>query len=80
MDEYWTDIDNIAEYKKGIFDALDKKIFIKTDQINKRNNKYISKKYQINKSVKVYAPCFISDNVIIDKNVILKPSLFGNFR
>jgi mannose-1-phosphate guanylyltransferase/phosphomannomutase len=73
MDEYWTDIGNIFEYKKGIFDALDGRLKLNLELINNNNGKYISASAKIDKSVRIEGPCFISDNVSIKENSIIKP-------
>lgn len=72
MDEYWTDIGNINEYKNGIFDILDEKVSILVP-LAKKGNKYISPKAVIDTSVKIKGPCFIDDNVIIKKNTVIAP-------
>jgi mannose-1-phosphate guanylyltransferase/phosphomannomutase len=72
MEEYWTDIGNILEYKKGVFDALDGKVKINVSGRKKRGS-YISKYAKIDKSVKIKGPCFIDDNVYIGRNVIINP-------
>ncbi|MCL1972426.1 MAG: NDP-sugar synthase [Endomicrobia bacterium] len=64
MKEYWTDIGNISEYKKGIFDVLDGKVKIKSAS---------SYNEQSRKDVKIEYPCFIGKNVKIGKNVVIKP-------
>ena len=72
IDKYWTDIGNIFEYKKGIFDALDGKINIEINGI-KKGNKYVSVSAQTGKNVKISGPCFIGDNVKIGANAVIKP-------
>jgi mannose-1-phosphate guanylyltransferase/phosphomannomutase len=72
MDEYWTDIGNIFEYKKGVFDALDGKLQIDFGLINK-SCKYISKTVKFDKSVKINGPCFIGDNVTIEEKSVIEP-------
>lgn len=72
MKEYWTDIGNIEEYRRGVFDALDGKINVGNIS-NILQNVYISDKAHIAKSVKIYGPCFIDDDVKIEKNTIIKP-------
>ncbi|MDR3275566.1 MAG: NDP-sugar synthase [Endomicrobium sp.] len=72
MNEYWTDIGNPFEYKRGIFDVLDGKVNVNVGVKNKRN-KYISDNVKADKNVKIYGPCFIGNNVVIEKNVIIKP-------
>jgi mannose-1-phosphate guanylyltransferase/phosphomannomutase len=72
MDEYWTDIGNIFEYKKGVFDILDGKLNLDFGLTN-RCGKYISKTAKISKSVKINGPCFIGDNVCIGENSVIKP-------
>ncbi|MDR3306887.1 MAG: NDP-sugar synthase [Endomicrobium sp.] len=78
MDEYWTDIGNIFEYKKGVFDVLDGKLKLNFGLIN-NGGKYISETAKIAKSVKIKGPCFIGDNVVIeDKSVINPYSVISN--
>ncbi len=72
MKEYWTDIGNIFEYKKGIFDILDGKVSLPV-KCGKKKSNYISNSAKIDKSAKIQGRCFIDDNVLIGKNVILKP-------
>jgi mannose-1-phosphate guanylyltransferase/phosphomannomutase len=73
MDEYWTDIGNIFEYKRGVFDALDGSLKLNLSLINNNNGKYISVSAKIDKSVRIEGPCFISDNASIKENSIIKP-------
>ncbi|MDR1522938.1 MAG: NDP-sugar synthase [Endomicrobium sp.] len=73
MDEYWTDIGNIFEYKKGIFDILDGKVKIDLDMFKSSNGKYISSTAKIDETVKIENPCYIGDNVIIKHGVHIKP-------
>ena len=68
FDGYWTDIGNIYEYKKGVYDALCGKL--KLDAVS---GKYVSKTAQIDKTAKISAPCFIDDGVKIGKNAVIKP-------
>ncbi|MDR1941519.1 MAG: NDP-sugar synthase [Endomicrobium sp.] len=70
--QYWTDIGNIYEYKKGVFDALNGKVKIGISGVKSGQN-YISQSAKIDKSVKIHAPCFIGDNAIIGKNSVLAP-------
>ncbi len=72
MDEYWTDIGNINQYKNAVFDILDGKVSIPVF-LPKKRNKYISPKAVVGKNVKIKGPCFIDDNVIIKKNTIIDP-------
>ncbi|MCL2799793.1 MAG: NDP-sugar synthase [Endomicrobia bacterium] len=65
MEEYWTDIGNILEYKKGVFDALDGKVKINMSSLTDKN--------LFGKNVKIKEPCFIGENVKIGKNVIINP-------
>ncbi|MDR2426238.1 MAG: NDP-sugar synthase [Endomicrobium sp.] len=72
MEEYWTDIGNILEYKKGVFDALDGKVKINVSGCKKQGS-YISKYARIDESAKIKWPCFIDDNAYIGRNVIINP-------
>lgn len=78
MKEYWTDIGNILEYKKGVFDALDRKVKIEAPCVKKDGN-YISKYAKIDGSAKIKSPCFIGDNAYIGANVTVEPySVIGS--
>ncbi|MDR2192061.1 MAG: NDP-sugar synthase [Endomicrobium sp.] len=68
FDGYWTDIGNIYEYKKGVFDALSGKL-----KLYKSLGKYVSASAKIDKTAKILAPCFIDDGVKIGKNAVIKP-------
>jgi mannose-1-phosphate guanylyltransferase/phosphomannomutase len=68
FDGYWTDIGNICEYKKGVFDALSGKV-----KLHNAFAKYISKTAIIDKTARISRPCFIDDGVKIGKNAVIKP-------
>jgi mannose-1-phosphate guanylyltransferase/phosphomannomutase len=72
MDEYWTDIGNTFEYKKGVFDVLDGKVKFDIG-IGSRDNKYINAGAKIDKSAEICGPCFIDDSVTIGANVVIGP-------
>jgi mannose-1-phosphate guanylyltransferase/phosphomannomutase len=72
MDEYWTDIGNTSEYKKGDFDVLDTKVKIDPG-VENEGNKYISRSAKFDRNIKIYAPCLIGNNVVIGKNVVIEP-------
>ena len=72
MDEYWTDIGNISEYKKGLFDILDDKVKIDLNAVKSSSNKYISSSAKIDKTVKIQGPCYIGDNVVIKGGAKIK--------
>ncbi|MCL2485713.1 MAG: NDP-sugar synthase [Endomicrobia bacterium] len=65
MKEYWTDIGNILEYKKGVFDALDGNVNV--------NISSSADKKLFGKNVKINSPCFIGKNVRIGNNVVIHP-------
>jgi mannose-1-phosphate guanylyltransferase/phosphomannomutase len=73
MDEYWTDIGNILEYKKGIFDILDGKVKIDLDIAKSSGDKYISSSAKIDETVKIQGPCYIGDDVVIKAGTNIKP-------
>ncbi|MDR1418018.1 MAG: NDP-sugar synthase [Endomicrobium sp.] len=73
MDEYWTDIGNIFEYKKGIFDVLDGKVKIDLDIDKNSGDKYISSSAKIDKTAKIQGPCYIGDKVVIKAGANIKP-------
>ncbi|MDR0724328.1 MAG: NDP-sugar synthase, partial [Endomicrobium sp.] len=73
MNEYWTDIGNILEYKNGIFDILDGKVKIDLHIDKNSGDKYISSNAKIDESVKIQGPCYIEDNVVIKAGANIKP-------
>jgi mannose-1-phosphate guanylyltransferase/phosphomannomutase len=70
MNEYWIDIGSFSEYRKGVFDVLDGKVNI---DVENKNYKHLGNNLQIDKTVKIYAPCFIGNNVVIGRNAIINP-------
>jgi len=70
--DYWTDIGNICEYKKGVFDALSGKVKLDISGM-KKGSSYISKSAIIDKNVKVSSHCFVDDFAIIGRGAVLKP-------
>ena len=72
MKDYWTDIGNVNEYKKGVFDALSGKIKLDISGV-KKGTSYISKKAVIDRNVKIADHCFIDDFAIIGAGAVLKP-------
>jgi mannose-1-phosphate guanylyltransferase/phosphomannomutase len=73
MDEYWTDMGNTFEYKKGVFDFLDGKVKFDIGISNNKDNKRINASAKIDKSAEICGPCFIDDNVTIGANVVIGP-------
>jgi mannose-1-phosphate guanylyltransferase/phosphomannomutase len=71
MDEYWTDVGNLSEYKKGVRDALDRKLKIYIPGDQDKPGIWIGKGTVIEKGVKLESPCVIGDYCFIGKNAII---------
>ena len=80
MNEYWTDIGNIEEYKKGVKDALFDKLTI--DVSGKKFGKsevVVDKNCRIDKTVKFIGKSIIGKNCVIGKNVVIdNGTVIGN--
>ena len=71
MDEYWTDVGNLAEYKKGVRDALDRKLKIEIPGTQIKPGIWVGKGTTIGTGVQLHAPCVIGDYCFIGKNAII---------
>jgi len=71
MDEYWTDVGNLTEYRQGIRDALDGKIKICIPGEQIKPGIWVGKGTVIGKNVKLRAPSVIGANCFIGKNAVI---------
>jgi mannose-1-phosphate guanylyltransferase/phosphomannomutase len=71
MEEYWTDVGNLTEYRRGVRDALDGKVKINIPGEQVRPGIWIGKNTRIEKGAQLKAPCVIGDNCSIGKKVII---------
>ncbi len=72
MNEYWTDIGNIDEYRKGTQDALFGRASVKiTGKKIKNTECFTDENCKIDKSVKFIGKSLIGKNVTIGKNVVI---------
>ncbi len=80
MNEYWTDIGNIEEYKNGVKDALFGKISINVDGKKfGRSEVIVDKNSKIDRTVKFIGKSIIGKNCKIGKNVVIdNGTVIGN--
>ena len=71
MDEYWTDVGNLQEYRRGIRDALDGKIRMCIPGEQVRPGIWIGRNTAIEKHVKLKAPSVIGSHCFIGKNAVI---------
>lgn len=80
MNDYWTDIGNIDEYKQGVKDALFNKISLSINGKKLKNTEVIvDKNCIIDKTVKFIGKSVIGKNCKIGKNVVIdNGTVIGN--
>jgi mannose-1-phosphate guanylyltransferase/phosphomannomutase len=71
MDEYWTDVGNLAEYRKGVADALDCKLTVRIPGEQVSPGIWIGKGTKIQKGAVLKAPCVIGSGCFIGKSAII---------
>lgn len=71
MEEYWTDVGNLAEYRRGVKDALDGKLKVNMPGEQVRPGIWIGEGTKIAKGAKLKAPCVIGRYCSIGKNAII---------
>ena len=72
MNEHWTDIGNIEEYKKGVNDALFGKVSVVISGKKIKNTETVTGvNCKIDKSVKFIGKSLIGNNCNIGKNVVI---------
>lgn len=80
MSEYWTDVGNLAEYKRGVRDALEGKLKLEIPGIQVNPGIWIGEGTHIEKGAKLKAPCVIGRCCFIGKNAIIgEYTSIGNF-
>lgn len=71
MDEYWTDVGNLTEYRHGVKDALDNKLKLKMPGIEVKPGIWIGEGTRIEKNAKLKSPCMIGKDCYIGKNAVI---------
>ncbi|MFH1369547.1 MAG: NDP-sugar synthase [Elusimicrobiota bacterium] len=71
MSEYWTDVGNLTEYKRGVRDALDGKLKLDIPGEQVRPGIWIGKGTRIEKGAKLKPPCVIGRYCFIGNNAII---------
>ena len=71
MDEYWTDVGNLAEYKKGVKDTLEGRIKLNIPGEQIMSEIWVGRNTKIEKGARLCSPCVIGDNCYIGKNAII---------
>lgn len=70
-EDYWCDIGNLFEYRRGQNDALEGKIKLEIPGEKRGKNVWIGKRTQIAQSVKIKGPSVIGENCRLMKNVFI---------
>lgn len=79
VDEYWTDIGTIEQYKQSVKDVFNGTCLFKHDQIiNTPTGSYINSGSNIDKSVKFIGNSTIGKNVKIGPNTVIDNSIIWN--
>lgn len=79
VDEYWSDIGTIDQYKQSTKDLFEKKFSIKhSEMIKTEQGKYIKGKSYIAPSANLIGQNTIGDDCIIGKNVVLENCIIWN--
>ena len=71
MEEYWTDVGNLTEYRKGVHDALEGKVRIAIPGEQIRPGIWIGKGTRIAKGAKLNSPCVIGESCVVGKNAVI---------
>jgi NDP-sugar pyrophosphorylase family protein len=69
--DYWTDVGNLTEYKKGVRDTLDGRCKVKIPGEQVKSGIWIGRGSEISKSAKLNAPCVIGCNCNIGKGAVV---------
>ncbi len=73
INNYWTDVGNLKEYRQGQRDALDGKIKLNIPGEERKKGIYVSRGAKIDKRTKLIAPCVVGSDCVIEKNSIIGP-------
>jgi NDP-sugar pyrophosphorylase family protein len=71
MDEYWTDVGNLSEYRRGVKDTLDGKLKLEIPGQQRKPGIWIGNGTHIEKGAMLNSPCVIGTNCFIGKNAII---------
>ena len=71
MDEYWTDVGNLTEYRRGVRDALDRKLKLHIDGDQMRPGIWIGEGTRIEKGARLNPPCVIGAHCVIGRNAVI---------
>lgn len=71
MNEYWTDVGNLVEYRRGVRDALDGKLRLSVHGRQVKPGIWIGEGTKIERGAKLRAPCVIGRCCHIGKNAII---------
>ncbi|HCJ67428.1 MAG TPA: hypothetical protein DHV62_08950 [Elusimicrobia bacterium] len=71
MGEYWCDIGNLSEYRKAQRDVLEKRIKVSIPGKEIRESIWVDENSFIHPTVKLFSPCVIGKNCILEEGVII---------
>lgn len=71
MDEYWTDVGNLTEYRRGVKDALDGKVRISIPGEQIKPGVWVGKNTRIDPKASLVAPCVIGEKCVIGKDAVI---------
>jgi mannose-1-phosphate guanylyltransferase/phosphomannomutase len=71
MQEYWTDVGNLTEYRRGVHDALDGQVRITIPGEQVRPGIWIGRGTKIEKGADLKSPCVIGCSCFIGKKAVI---------
>ncbi|MBN1822810.1 MAG: NDP-sugar synthase [Endomicrobiales bacterium] len=71
MNEYWTDVGNLSEYRRGVRDVLDRKVRISLPGEQIRPGVWVGRGTKIEKGAVLKMPCVVGRNCLIGKNAVI---------
>lgn len=71
MEEYWTDVGNLTEYRHGVRDALDGKVRIRIPGEQIKPGVWVGRNTRIDPSATLVGPCVIGERCVIGKNATI---------
>lgn len=79
MEEYWCDIGNLSEYRKAQRDILEKRIKVSIPGREIRRSIWVGENTYIHPTVKLFSPCVIGKNCILEEGVTVDQfTVIGN--